>query len=87
MKIPKNKEIRTLSKIRYWSRADAQRAIEICESSHLSMKGFCQEHKIGYKRLLGWKNVLKKQRAVPEFVEITAATIDQSETLNKVAWK
>ena len=82
MKIPKNKEIRTLSKIRYWSRADAQRVIEIYESSHLTMKGFCQEHKIDYKRVQRWKNVFKRQRAVPEFVEITAATIDQSETLN-----
>ncbi|MCD4654901.1 hypothetical protein K8T06_13325 [bacterium] len=82
MCIKETKEIKSLSKIRYWSELDALRVLEICEGSHLTMKGFCREHNIGYKRVQWWKSVFKKQKTVPEFVEITASTIDLSETLN-----
>ena len=76
------REIQSLSKPRYWNKSTARRIFEMCESSPLGMKSFCREHNIRYRRLQYWKTIFKRQDIAPEFVEITASTVDLSEALS-----
>ena len=64
------KEIRSLVAVKHWREYQASRVLECWEQSGLSLKQFCREFGIGYKRLQYWKKRVTVSTDSLEFIEV-----------------
>lgn len=68
--IERQQELQSLMKMRLWREDHARQVLAIWKQSSCSLRSFCQQHQIGYYRLLRWKMLLKGISISPEFVQV-----------------